>query len=551
MKFLFMLSSFVLPYYCLGQPLIDQAVENYIQKDWKSARMAYQKITSDNPYNGVYWYRYGYACLQTNHLEEAIKASEKAIKLGVGQTSAMYNIGSAYALKGDQEKAMDWLEKAVQYGYQNLDRMAKDKDLKSLRKAPRFQQLINPTRVTAMDRVTGWRSDLAYLTKRMEQEHKNLFHTFSKTEWEKAKQQLHEDIAKMNDLQIIGAFMEIMVKIGDGHTVLYPPFQGKYAFKALPLEFYFFKEDLLIRAADPKYAALVGTKVLKVGAMPIAQVIASAQKYLNRDNQMQLKWTTPIALLFSDLYQLIGASANNSQIEFTVEVSNGSTFSETVEASTLTRDPQMRFAPEHWVGMRNGVINQWTKDPDNFYWYEYLQDRKVVYCQFNQIRNKDRENIAAFSKRLFQFINSTPVEALIIDIRLNNGGNNFLNQAFIHEIIRNEKINQHGKLFTIIGRRTFSAAMNLASDLENHTKTLFVGEPTGSKPNFYGEDNEFVLPFSGLMGSISSRYWQGGRTSDDVRPWIAPHLVAELSATEYQNNVDPALEVIFEYLEKN
>ena len=169
-----------------------------------------------------------------------------------------------------------------------------------------------------------------------------------------------------------------------------------------------------------------------------------------------------------------------------------------------------RFVPGHWVDMRQEGQALWTRDPDNYFWFEYLSDRKIVYCQWNQVRDKPGQTVRAFSREHFEFIDSHEVEALVLDIRLNNGGNNFLNKAFIHELIRNKKVNKRGKLFTIIGRRTFSAAMNLASDLENHSEALFVGEPTASRPNFYGEEAGFVLPYSGLAGSISSRYWQGG-----------------------------------------
>ena len=44
-----------------------------------------------------------------------------------------------------------------------------------------------------------------------------------------------------------------------------------------------------------------------------------------------------------------------------------------------------------------------------------------------------------------------------------------------------------GKFVVIIGRRTFSAAQNLATRLDLKTNAVFVGEATGSKPNHYGE----------------------------------------------------------------
>jgi hypothetical protein len=91
--------------------------------------------------------------------------------------------------------------------------------------------------------------------------------------------------------------------------------------------------------------------------------------------------------------------------------------------------------------------------------------------------------------------------------------------------------------------------MLLTSMLESHLDATFVGEPTGSSPQFYGEDTFFRLPYSGLTGSISSRWFQNRFISDDERPWIAPDIVAELTLDDLRNGRDPALEAIRAYLE--
>lgn len=539
----------IIPFWVLSQPLIDVAKEHYVKQEWDLAYSAYQEITKLNPYNGRYWYRYGYCSLKTNHLDEAIHANLLAIELSPANSSAMYNLGSSYALKRDMKNALIWLEKAVQHDFGNKEKMLNDPNLETLYGNAHFMALVSNTTTLPEDRVLGWRMDLKYLTGLVETQHKQFNHTISIKQWEELKQRLYEEIPRMNDLQIIGSFMALMAKIGDGHTLLYPPFQGKNAFSALPLEFYMFNNELYVRGADMKYSSLVGTKVIKMGTMPVDKIIGSSSQYLGHDNTMQLKWIIPIALTFGEMHELIGTGNDSKSIDLTLRTNEGTSFNITVETAALARDPMSRFVPQHWQDMRGTGMNLWTKDPENYYWYEYLVDKKVVYCQFNQVRDKADQSLADFSEELFGFIDSHDVEALILDIRLNNGGNSFLNRSFIHEITRNEKINRHGKLFAIIGRRTFSAAMNFASDLENNTPTIFVGEPTGSKPNFYGEDNEFVLPYSALTGSISSRYWQGGQTSDDTRIWIAPHLAADLSADQYRNNNDPALKAIFDYLE--
>ena len=192
-------------------------------------------------------------------------------------------------------------------------------------------------------------------------------------------------------------------------------------------------------------------------------------------------------------------------------------------------------------------LRLWLRDPNNPYWFDYLAAERVVYCQFNLIQHKEDESLDAFWERLFAFIANHDVAALILDLRLNNGGNLMLNPILIHHLIRAGRINELGRLFTIIGRRTFSAAMHLTAQLALHTHTLFVGEPTGSRPNFVGEENQFRLPYSGLIVSASNLYQQGSDPWDQ-RVWIAPDIGAELSANDMRMDNDPALAAILAYL---
>jgi hypothetical protein len=102
-------------------------------------------------------------------------------------------------------------------------------------------------------------------------------------------------------------------------------------------------------------------------------------------------------------------------------------------------------------------------------------------------------------------------------------------------------------LFVIIGRRTYSAAQIGATQIEQHTSAIFVGEPTGSSPNFVGEDVATQLPYSKLMFSVSDRYWQNS-APDDYRQWITPEIYIPLRIKALKENRDEALEVILKYL---
>jgi tetratricopeptide (TPR) repeat protein len=95
-------------------------------------------------------------------------------------------------------------------------------------------------------------------------------------------------------------------------------------------------------------------------------------------------------------------------------------------------------------------------------------------------------------------------------------------------------------LFVLIGRRTFSAAQFLATQLEDWTEAVFVGEPTASRGNGYGDSHRIVLPQSGITVRVSTLY---GQLSDprDTRPWTPPEVATELTFDDYRHNRDPAL----------
>jgi hypothetical protein len=127
------------------------------------------------------------------------------------------------------------------------------------------------------------------------------------------------------------------------------------------------------------------------------------------------------------------------------------------------------------------------------------------------------EPFDAFCDRLFGFIDARRPGRLVIDMRWNGGGDTFLGKPLVHHLIRCPAINRRGALFVIIGRLTFSAAQNIATALEEHTDATFVGEPTGSRPNFIGETIPFELPGQQAAGQ------RGGlvladRTSDGPSP---------------------------------
>jgi tetratricopeptide (TPR) repeat protein len=168
-----------------------------------------------------------------------------------------------------------------------------------------------------------------------------------------------------------------------------------------------------------------------------------------------------------------------------------------------------------------------------------------LYVAFqSHVSSHDGEPIDAFVSRALAAVDSLVPERVIIDVRDDLGGDSYYNLALVQGLIRRVRVDQPDRLFVIIGRGTYSAAMNLVTELERYTHATFVGEPTGSPPAFFGDHLPVRLPHSGIELNISTQWWV--RDPYDHRTWVPPAIYAEPSSADYRAGVDPALQAILE-----
>ena len=531
--------------------LLQLAEAKTAAKEWKDAAAAWQRVVESNPVNAGFWSQLGDASYESKDYRKAISAYEKALDLGAGfPSNVAYNIACCYALLGEKEQAMKWLEKSFDMGFRNLAHSQTDSDLKSLHDDPRFNKIVGLADVSKMSRDEGWRYDLALLAREVKRKGyvPGVARTLSKAEFDVLVNKLNNDIPRLTDAQILIELMKLMRKVGDGHTGILGRLDHAGSALSLPLQFYLFKEGLFIIAADPKHKDLLGAQVLRFGDRTVAEVMQALDPLTSRDNDFWPNQVGPYRMRSLPLLNGLGLIPESTKVALTLKEPGGKERAVTIEADTNFPNIWNDF-PKTWITFAstlNTPLPLYLKNTSAAYWFEYLPESKVVYFQYNVVRNQGAETLAKFTERLFKFINENEVEKLVIDMRWNNGGNTFLSQPLLYGLIRNEKINRRGKLFVIIGRRTFSAAQNTVTFLERHTNPVFVGEPTGSSPNFIGEETIFTLPYSKVLANVSDLYWQSAWPMD-YRTWIAPQIYTPPTFAAFSANRDPAMEAILSY----
>lgn len=387
-----------------------------------------------------------------------------------------------------------------------------------------------------------WREDLHFLSSELVKRHPNPFHAVSKNEFENAVKTLDAKLNKLSPPQIILEMVKIVALINEGHTRLNLPRESQWKFGRFPVRFFLYRNGLFIQEIAKERKEVVGWRVTKIEDTPIEQVIKQVSPFVHHDNEMTKKLLLPLFISTPEVLHFLGIIKDTDNLPITVEEDNGKQVK--IQLKTASQNSAIE-----WIKANNSATTNlplWQKKTNDNYWFEYLENLKTVYVQFNSVSDKKDESIAQFSERLYNFIKDNQVEKLILDLRLNDGGNSRLAMPLLYTIIKSDKINQKGKFFTIIGRATFSAAMVFTVELEKHTNTIFVGEPTGGSPNQYGEMLSFNLPNSGLLVNYAAYYFQTAGPFDN-RPWLAPTIATEPTIESFRQNQDLAFEATVSY----
>ena len=82
------------------------------------------------------------ALLRLDRIGEGIEWAERALALEPDEPSVLYNVACTYAMAGEQNRAMEVLERAVLPGMANRVWLEHDSDLDSLRELPRFKAFL-------------------------------------------------------------------------------------------------------------------------------------------------------------------------------------------------------------------------------------------------------------------------------------------------------------------------------------------------------------------------------------------------------------------------
>jgi hypothetical protein len=393
-----------------------------------------------------------------------------------------------------------------------------------------------------------WREDLRFMAAKLRTTHKNVFHAVSEAAFDSAVASLDARIPSLRREEIIVGMARIVAMIGDGHTNIYPTRDAAIAFHAYPVSLYYFRDGLFIRAARRDHAALVGARVTRIGRVSTDSAYALIRTMVGRDNEQGARFFVPTLMVMPEILTAFGIATSADSVPLEVEQDGRRRIAwlrapGPIDMMTADTDRSWRHR-EGWIDARDTTRVRealWLRDePDSLLRLTVLPSARAVYVRINKVGDTPGESLEQFSRRVFATVDSVRAERLIIDLRMNRGGDGTLLRPFEIAAVKS-RVNKPGGLFVLMGRSTWSAAQFLLDFLETYTDATFVGEPSASRGNAYGDSRKITLPNSGITVRASVFWWQDWHPLD-ARPWIAPTIAVEPTFDDYRANRDPVLE---------
>lgn len=380
-------------------------------------------------------------------------------------------------------------------------------------------------------REDKWLADIEFMTKELPKNHINLFYELGEEDFYNNLERIKEKIPTLTDDEMIVEVSKLIASVSDEHTQFVLKDQLRY-----PFRFYYFEDGIYLLSSVPEYSEYIGYKLKSINGKGVEEIVSLFRPIFSYDNEARFKEMIVKQIVISQF--LKGLKVTNSETaEFAFIDKNGDEKNIQVVATEFKNLALKNLNTEASQTML------YLKNTDKNYWYEFMEDKRILYFNYNSCFNMEEKSFQDFNKELFDFIDSHDISKLVVDLRNNGGGKSPILDPFFVELKKRGNLDQSNKLFVIVGRETFSSAVINALTFKNKTNATILGEPTGGKPNHFGDILFLNLSNSNIMISYSTKYITTSK--EDIDSFI-PDIIVQPSADDYFNGIDSVMERILE-----
>ncbi len=382
----------------------------------------------------------------------------------------------------------------------------------------------------ALSRDGRWVQDIDYLVTNLKRLHKDPFRYASEAEFDAAHAELLQQVAQVADADLMVGMARLITRLGDAHTRLV--YESDKLLQAAPLDVWRFADGYFLSHTLPHQTDLLGSRIVAVGDIPVADVVARLGTIIPHENDYLLESRAARYFRFPEILAAIGVTETPNAVTLVLE--DRGKRRRTVRFTAAA--PADELTPIWEVHQRPKMLSE--EHTGGLYSYARVPGHDALYIAYNKCREDPDRPMRTFADEIFELLADERIERVILDLRRNGGGNQLVAWPLLKGLAR-RPINAEGRLFCLIGLNTFSSALNNALEFRRWTDGTLIGEPTGQKPNHFGEVRTFRLPNCGLTVVYSTNYFT--QLADDPLT-LEPDIATPMTMADWFAGHDPALQ---------
>ena len=368
----------------------------------------------------------------------------------------------------------------------------------------------------------NWVEDFEYLKEKLPKSHINLYHSIDE---ENFVGKLDTIIRNTKDWSYSKSYVEIsrlLANIGDGHTFARVPKE----FHRFPMKWFWFNDGVRLIKSDFENKELLGFKLVSIDNVGLNE-IKNKLFEMSTDNEGELHqyFFSSYFLNIPEVLFGLGITNNKEVAEFEFEDFAGNRIKKSIKSTKLST-----YITSTQVSAYDPIplyLN--STEPISI----HELNNSTLYINFQEYP----KSIRKISKKIKGVIKRKKIKKLIVDFRNNTGGN-FNKGLYLIKEIKKTGFHKTGKTYVLIGRSTISAAMSNTCHFKQQMDAVLVGEPTGSRPIGYQENDEFELPNSKFEISYSTKFYS---FQEEDTKGVIPDKKINPSFEDFRRGEDNAL----------
>lgn len=347
----------------------------------------------------------------------------------------------------------------------------------------------------------------------LQHRHPDLFARNSRARFEEILRRAH---AQTERREVFFDLMQLVALGGDSHTRV-----GNWEEIEdieMPVRFESWSDGFWIAAVQSDRAELFGRKLVAIEGRAVDEAVDLLAPLVPHENAILLRRGAARLLSLPRALVRCGLAAVPTQARLTLEDATGSVSTITVESRPRSDLSQWAFVvgPE-W----KAPLYRMHRNDD--WWWCSLDGGTTLYLQYNHCVHRPDAPFDLIATQCLTELDRGTVERFVIDLRLNGGGDSRVLRPLLDGLVLRRDALARRRVFVLIGAETYSSGLMNAVQLARLGAEL-AGEPSGQKPDCFGEVRSTRLPNTGWVVDCSTKQF---RLANDDRPSIAPdHPIA-------------------------